>query len=157
MATKIGINGFGRIGRLALRSCFTECQDKGTVMAINDHSKDPDYLMYLLKYDSVGGRLNADIKVDGDSIVVNGKAIKVLAERDPAAVVVRAFWPASVVGTAEDVVRSEEDGRPMQRRDAAAAAAADGPVTQASDWLYLHPEYVAVARVCWETEAERGR
>ena len=62
MAVKVGINGFGRIGRLALRSCFTECQDKGTVMAINDHSKDPDYLMYLLKYDSVHGKFCFRVK-----------------------------------------------------------------------------------------------
>lgn len=53
---KIGINGFGRIGRLALQSCFTETADKATVMMINDHSKELDYMIYMLKYDSVHGK-----------------------------------------------------------------------------------------------------
>jgi glyceraldehyde 3-phosphate dehydrogenase len=104
--TRIGINGFGRIGRLALRSCFTECQDKGTVMAINDHSKDPDYLMYLLKYDSVHGKFctlpwfnsflrilisfaggfKATIEKWEKGLVINGHKIKVFKEKDPAAI-----------------------------------------------------------------------
>ena len=50
---RLGINGFGRIGRLCLRSAFTENAHKTTVMALNDHSKDLDYLIYMLKYDSV--------------------------------------------------------------------------------------------------------
>lgn len=53
---RIGINGFGRIGRLALRSCFSENAEKAVNVAINDHSKDLDYLIYMLKYDSVHGK-----------------------------------------------------------------------------------------------------
>ena len=53
---RIGINGFGRIGRLALQSCFSENANKASVMMINDHSKELDYMIYMLKYDSVHGK-----------------------------------------------------------------------------------------------------
>ena len=81
--TKIGINGFGRIGRNFLRAALSQ-NSKLEIVAVNDLS-DPAGLAHLLKYDSITGRLAADVSVAGDSIVVNGKAIKVLAERDPAA------------------------------------------------------------------------
>ena len=80
--TRIGINGFGRIGRNYLRAALAQNSDL-EIVAVNDLS-DPKSLAQLLKYDSVGGRLDAAVSVDGDSIVVNGKSIKVLAERDPA-------------------------------------------------------------------------
>ena len=80
--TRIGINGFGRIGRNYLRAALAQNSDL-EIIAVNDLS-DPKSLAHLLKYDSVGGRLDAAVSVDGDSIVVNGKSIKVLAERDPA-------------------------------------------------------------------------
>ena len=80
--TRIGINGFGRIGRNYLRAALSQNSDL-EIVAVNDLS-DPKSLAHLLKYDSVGGRLDAAVSVDGDSIVVNGKSIKVLAERDPA-------------------------------------------------------------------------
>ncbi len=80
--TRIGINGFGRIGRNYLRAALAQNSDL-EIFAVNDLS-DPKSLAHLLKYDSVGGRLDAAVSVDGDSIVVNGKSIKVLAERDPA-------------------------------------------------------------------------
>ena len=80
--TRIGINGFGRIGRNYLRAALAQNSDL-EIIAVNDLS-DPKSLGHLLKYDSVGGRLDAAVSVDGDSIVVNGKSIKVLAERDPA-------------------------------------------------------------------------
>jgi glyceraldehyde 3-phosphate dehydrogenase len=57
---RLGINGFGRIGRLVLRSSFTENAGRSTVMAINDHSKDLDYMIYMLKYDSVHGKSTSD-------------------------------------------------------------------------------------------------
>ena len=82
MATRVGINGFGRIGRNYLRAELA----KGTeleIVAVNDLS-DPASLAHLLKYDSVTGRLNQDVKVDGQNIIVGGNTIKVLAERDPA-------------------------------------------------------------------------
>lgn len=80
MAVKIGINGFGRIGRLA----FRRIQDvEGLeVVAINDLT-DPEMLAHLLKYDTTQGRFDADVKVDGSAIVVNGKKINVYSERDP--------------------------------------------------------------------------
>jgi glyceraldehyde 3-phosphate dehydrogenase len=81
--TRIGINGFGRIGRNFLRAALAQNSDL-EIVAVNDLS-DPDGLAHLLKYDSITGRLGAAVSVEGDSIVVNGKSIKVLAERDPAA------------------------------------------------------------------------
>ena len=80
--TRIGINGFGRIGRNYLRAALKQGSNL-EIVAVNDLS-DPAGLAHLLKYDSVGGRLEADVKVEGDSIVVGGKKIKVLAERNPA-------------------------------------------------------------------------
>ncbi|KGJ78608.1 glyceraldehyde-3-phosphate dehydrogenase [Cryobacterium roopkundense] len=82
MTVKIGINGFGRIGRNYFRAALAKGSDI-EIVAVNDLS-DPASLAHLLKYDSVGGRLNATVEVDGDLIIVNGKPIKVLAERDPA-------------------------------------------------------------------------
>jgi glyceraldehyde 3-phosphate dehydrogenase len=82
VSVKIGINGFGRIGRNYFRAALAKGSDI-EIVAVNDLS-DPASLAHLLKYDSVAGRLNATVEVDGDSIVVNGKPIKVLAERDPA-------------------------------------------------------------------------
>jgi glyceraldehyde 3-phosphate dehydrogenase len=81
MAIKIGINGFGRIGRLVLRRCL----ELGgfDFVGINDLT-DAKTLAHLLKYDSVHGRFNGDIVVDGDDIIVNGDKIKITAEKDPA-------------------------------------------------------------------------
>jgi glyceraldehyde 3-phosphate dehydrogenase len=82
MAIKVGINGFGRIGRMAFRAIANEFPDI-EVVGIND-LLDPDYLAYMLKYDSVHGRFPGDIKVDGSNMVINGKKIRLTAERDPA-------------------------------------------------------------------------
>ncbi|MDP1734313.1 MAG: type I glyceraldehyde-3-phosphate dehydrogenase [Sulfuritalea sp.] len=82
MAIKVGINGFGRIGRMAFRAIakdFPEIE----VVAIND-LLEPDYLAYMLKYDSVHGNFKGDIAVDGNTLVVNGKKIRLTAEKDPA-------------------------------------------------------------------------
>ena len=81
MAIKIGINGFGRIGRQAFRIMA----ERGgfDVVAVNDLT-DAKTLAYLLKYDSVHGRFDADVQVDGDDIVVDGDRLKVMAEKDPA-------------------------------------------------------------------------
>ncbi|MDE5414116.1 type I glyceraldehyde-3-phosphate dehydrogenase [Alkalihalobacterium chitinilyticum] len=81
MATKIGINGFGRIGRLVFRAALKNPNVE--VVAINDLT-DANMLAHLLKYDSVHGKLDAEVSVNGDSLVVNGQEIKVIAERDPA-------------------------------------------------------------------------
>ena len=82
MAIKVGINGFGRIGRMVFRAVAKDFKDI-EIVAIND-LLDPEYLAYMLKYDSVHGRFNGDVSVDGGSMVVNGKKIRLTAERDPA-------------------------------------------------------------------------
>jgi glyceraldehyde 3-phosphate dehydrogenase len=79
--TAVGINGFGRIGRLVFRA--TEAQGGIDIKAINDLT-DAKTLAHLLKYDSTHGRFDGEVGVDGDNIVVNGKSIKIIAERDPA-------------------------------------------------------------------------
>ena len=82
MATRVGINGFGRIGRNYLRAELAKGTDL-EIVAVNDLS-DPASLAHLLKYDSITGRLGFDVSVDGQNIIVGGNTIKVLAERDPA-------------------------------------------------------------------------
>ncbi|MFP3465443.1 type I glyceraldehyde-3-phosphate dehydrogenase [Leifsonia sp. SIMBA_070] len=82
MSVKIGINGFGRIGRNYLRAALAKGSDL-EIVAVNDLT-DNKTLAHLLKYDSITGRLDATVELDGDNIVVNGNPIKVLAERDPA-------------------------------------------------------------------------
>jgi glyceraldehyde 3-phosphate dehydrogenase len=82
LATRVGINGFGRIGRNYLRAELAKGTDL-EIVAVNDLS-DPTALAHLLKYDSVTGRLNQEVRVEGQNIIVGGNVIKVLAERDPA-------------------------------------------------------------------------
>jgi glyceraldehyde 3-phosphate dehydrogenase len=82
MTIKIGINGFGRIGRNVLRSAIQNFADI-EVVAIND-LLEPDYLAYMLQYDSVHGRFKGTVQVEGGNIVVNGKTIRLTQERDPA-------------------------------------------------------------------------
>ncbi len=82
MAIKIGINGFGRIGRMAFRAIAKEFTDM-EVVAIND-LLDADYLAYMLKYDSVHGRFDGDVSVDNGDLIVNGKKVRLTAERNPA-------------------------------------------------------------------------
>lgn len=84
MTVKVAINGFGRIGRLVLRSMIEHNRTDIEVVGINDLGS-AETNAHLLKYDSVHGKLNADVSVEGDAIVINGKKIKVTAERDPAA------------------------------------------------------------------------
>ncbi|MBU0588181.1 MAG: type I glyceraldehyde-3-phosphate dehydrogenase [Gammaproteobacteria bacterium] len=82
MTIKVGINGFGRIGRNVLRSAVQNFSDI-EVVAIND-LLEPDYLAYMLQYDSVHGRFKGDIAVEGNTLIVNGKKIRLTQERDPA-------------------------------------------------------------------------
>ena len=79
---KLGINGFGRIGRMVFRAAVENFSNDIEVVGIND-LLDPDYLAYMLKYDSVHGIFNHDIKVDGNILIVDGKKIKVFCEKDP--------------------------------------------------------------------------
>ncbi|MDR2839367.1 MAG: type I glyceraldehyde-3-phosphate dehydrogenase [Azonexus sp.] len=82
MTIKIGINGFGRIGRMVFRAISKDFPEF-EVVGIND-LLDPDYLAYMLKYDSVHGRFNGDIKVDGNALLVNGKRVRLSAVKNPA-------------------------------------------------------------------------
>ncbi|TKC08245.1 type I glyceraldehyde-3-phosphate dehydrogenase [Pedobacter polaris] len=78
--TKVGINGFGRIGRLVFRAAIKRGLD---IVAINDLIE-PDYMAYMLKYDTTHGRFDGTIEVKDGQLVVNGKTIRITAERDPA-------------------------------------------------------------------------
>lgn len=81
--SKIGINGFGRIGRLVLRAAI----DKGAeVVAVNDPFIGLDYMVYMFKFDSTHGRFKGDVKAEGGFLVINGKKITVFQERDPKAI-----------------------------------------------------------------------
>ncbi len=82
MTIKVGINGFGRIGRMAFRAIHKDFKDI-EVVGIND-LLDADYLAYMLQYDSVHGNFDGDIAVEGNNLVVDGKKIRLTAERDPA-------------------------------------------------------------------------
>jgi glyceraldehyde 3-phosphate dehydrogenase len=84
MAIKVGINGFGRIGRMVFRAAVENFANDIEIVGIND-LLDPDYLAYMLKYDSVHGIFKHEIAVDGNNLVVDGKKIRLTAEKDPAA------------------------------------------------------------------------
>jgi glyceraldehyde 3-phosphate dehydrogenase len=84
MTIKIGINGFGRIGRMVFRAAVQNFNDDIEVVGIND-LLEPDYLAYMLQYDSVHGRFKGTIAVDGSTLIVNGRKIRLTAEKDPAA------------------------------------------------------------------------
>ena len=81
MAIKVGINGFGRIGRMVFRAAVTKPEIE--IVAVNDPFIDPDYMVYMLKYDSVHGRFDGEVSAEGDKLIVNGKAIKVFNCMDP--------------------------------------------------------------------------
>ncbi len=82
MALKLGINGFGRIGRMVFRAAVENFANDIQVVGIND-LLDADYLAYMLKYDSVHGQFNHDIKVEGNFLIVDGNKIQIFAEKDP--------------------------------------------------------------------------
>jgi glyceraldehyde 3-phosphate dehydrogenase len=82
MAIKVGINGFGRIGRCVFRAAVQNFGDDIEIVAIND-LLEPDYLAYMLRYDSVHGRFKGDVSIKDGQLVVNGKTIRLTAERDP--------------------------------------------------------------------------
>jgi len=83
MTIKIGINGFGRIGRMVFRAAVQNFADEIEVVGIND-LLEPDYLAYMLKYDSVHRRFDGKVSVEGNTLVVNGKKIRLTAVKDPA-------------------------------------------------------------------------
>jgi glyceraldehyde 3-phosphate dehydrogenase len=83
MAIKVGINGFGRIGRCVFRAAVQNFGDDIEIVGIND-LLEPDYLAYMLRYDSVHGRFQGEVKVEDGHLVVNGRTIRLTAEKDPA-------------------------------------------------------------------------
>ncbi|MBN8513119.1 MULTISPECIES: type I glyceraldehyde-3-phosphate dehydrogenase [unclassified Candidatus Accumulibacter] len=83
MTIKVGINGFGRIGRMVFRAAVQDFSDDIEIVGIND-LLEPDYLAYMLKYDSVHRRFQGTIAVEGNSLVVNGKKVRLTAVKDPA-------------------------------------------------------------------------
>jgi glyceraldehyde 3-phosphate dehydrogenase len=83
MTIKVGINGFGRIGRMVFRAAVQNFSNDIEVVAIND-LLEPDYLAYMLQYDSVHGRFKGQVAVDGQTLIVNGKRIRLTAVKDPA-------------------------------------------------------------------------
>ena len=107
MTIKVAINGFGRIGRLMFRAACE--RDDMEVVAIND-LQDADYLAYMLKYDSTHGRFKGEVAVEGGMLIVNGKPIRVTAERDPAAL----NWgevDVDVVAEATGIFMTDEKAR----------------------------------------------
>jgi len=82
MAIKVGINGFGRIGRIVFRNAVEH--DDVNIVAVNDPFIDPTYAAYMLKYDSTHGQFKGTIEVKGSDLVVNGKTVRFYQERDPA-------------------------------------------------------------------------
>ena len=85
MAIKVGINGFGRIGRLVFRAAVSQ-PEKFEVVGINDPFIDLDYMVYMVKYDTIHGKFDGCVKAEDGKLVVNGKAISVYAEKNPAAI-----------------------------------------------------------------------
>ncbi|WP_286746006.1 type I glyceraldehyde-3-phosphate dehydrogenase [Aquabacterium sp. UBA2148] len=83
MAIKIGINGFGRIGRMVFRAAVQNFANDVEIVGIND-LLEPDYLAYMLKYDSVHGRFKGEVAIEGNNLIVNGKKIRLTAVKNPA-------------------------------------------------------------------------
>ncbi len=83
MAIKIGINGFGRIGRLVFRVAMSK-PEEFEVVGVNDPFVDPDYMVYMIKYDTVHGKFNGEVAAEGGKLIVNGKTIDVFSCKDPA-------------------------------------------------------------------------
>jgi len=83
MAIKVGINGFGRIGRMVFRAAVKNFSNDIEIVGINDLLS-PDYLAYMLKYDSVHGKFQGEVAVEGTNLIVNGKKIRLTAVKDPA-------------------------------------------------------------------------
>ena len=84
MTISVGINGFGRIGRMVLRAAVQEKEFSNIEVVAVNSSYDINYIIYLLKYDSVHGRFDAKMEAVDGGLMVNGKLIKLTAERDPA-------------------------------------------------------------------------
>lgn len=111
MSIRIGINGFGRIGRMVLRAAVNEAEFNDIEVVAINCSYDVGYMAYMLKYDSVHGRFNADVNTDNDAFTVNGKTIQITAERDPSKI----DWSAAnvdVVVESTGVFLTQENCQP---------------------------------------------
>ena len=118
MGVRVGINGFGRIGRMVLRAAIQEAEFSNIeVVAINS-SYDVEYMMYMLKYDSVHGRFNASVEADNGHLVVNGKKIHLTAERDPANIDWNAAGGVGVVVESTGAFLTQETCSPHLKRGA---------------------------------------
>lgn len=118
MGVRVGINGFGRIGRMVLRAAMQEAEFGDIeVVAINS-SYDVEYMMYMLKYDSVHGRFNASVEADNGHLVVNGKKIHLTAERDPANIDWNAAGGVDVVVESTGAFLTQETCSPHLKRGA---------------------------------------
>ena len=84
MSVKLGINGFGRIGKMVLTTIARQGRTDAQVVAINDPFMDPEYMAYMLKYDTVHGRFKGTVEAKDGNLVVNGHTIKVYTEKEPA-------------------------------------------------------------------------
>ncbi|OYY50332.1 MAG: type I glyceraldehyde-3-phosphate dehydrogenase [Methylophilaceae bacterium 17-44-8] len=112
MTIRVGVNGFGRIGRMVLRAAIQEAEFSDIeVVAINS-SYEVDYMMYMLKYDSVHGRFNAEIEAKNGSLVINGKQIHLTAERDPAKIDWSAAGGVDVVVESTGAFLTQESCQP---------------------------------------------
>lgn len=96
MVVTLGINGFGRIGRLVLRCALA--RDGVEVVAVNDPFLKPEYVVYQFKYDTVHGRYKGTVETDGKNLIIDGKTIRIFQERDPTAI---AWGEAGAVYVAE--------------------------------------------------------
>lgn len=118
MGVRVGINGFGRIGRMVLRAAIQEAEFSNIeVVAINS-SYDVEYMMYMLKYDSVHGRFKASVEADNGHLVVNGKKIHLTAERDPANIDWNAAGGVDVVVESTGAFLTQETCSPHLKRGA---------------------------------------
>lgn len=118
MGVRVGINGFGRIGRMVLRAAIQEAEFSNIeVVAINS-SYDVEYMIYMLKYDSVHGRFNASVEADNGHLVVNGKKIHLTAERDPANIDWNAAGGVDVVVESTGAFLTQETCSPHLKRGA---------------------------------------
>lgn len=128
---KVGINGFGRIGRLAFRAALDNPQVE--VKGINDPFVDLDYMVYMLKYDSVHGQYQGEISIDKEtnSLVVNGNAIKVFAEKDPSSIAwasCGAEYVAECTGVFTTIEKASAHFKGGAKKVAISAPSADAPM-----------------------------